>query len=232
MQLQFFVQDTGIGIPQEKLRNIFEPFLQADSSISRRYGGTGLGLAISWQLAELMGGTLKVESEEGKGSTFLCTLPLEAVREVATEPGKSSGEPLDQTFAQRHPLEILVAEDDTINMKVASLMLGKFGYRFRTATSGQAAVDLYREHQPDCILMDLHMPELDGLEATQQIRILEQAREAGKPPVFISALTAAVLPEERQRCFQAGIDDYLAKPLRQDALAEVLRRASSRRAGA
>jgi CheY-like chemotaxis protein len=224
LRLAFYVQDTGIGIPAGKLRHIFEPFAQADSSISRRYGGTGLGLAISERLARLMGGTLEVESSPGHGSLFICTLPLEDVSGKADAEGSAPRPTADGQLATRHPLKIVVAEDDPINVKVISLMLRKFGYAFRLASNGRHAVQLFQEDPPDCILMDLHMPEQDGLEAAQHIRRLEQERGAGKT-VFISALTAAVLPAERERCLQQGFDEYLTKPLRQEALAEALRQA-------
>ena len=228
--LAFSVRDTGIGIPAEKLTHVFDPFAQADLSISRRYGGTGLGLAISRQLAHLMGGDLDAESEPGKGTTFTCVLPFEEARKSALAAldglPENKTQVLDATFATHHPLNLLVAEDDPINVKVVGMMLRKFGYEFTLVQNGRAAVDLFRQKhpRPDCILMDLHMPELDGIEASRQIRRIE--REENVPrPVFISAFSAAVLPEERERCVNAGINDYLAKPVRQEALAEVLRSA-------
>ncbi|MDE1170687.1 MAG: ATP-binding protein [Verrucomicrobium sp.] len=220
-RLIFYVRDTGIGISPEKLRRIFEPFVQADSSISRRYGGTGLGLAISERLARLMGGTLEVESSPGHGSLFRCTLPFE---EAPAESDAPSPRPLEGPLAEQHPLNILVAEDDAINVKVISLLLRKLGYGFRVARNGREAVALHREEAADCILMDLHMPEQDGLEAALQIRQGEE-EAGGERRAYISALTAAVLPAERERCLQQGFDEYLTKPLRQDILAETLRRA-------
>jgi len=223
--LQFFVRDTGIGISGEKIAQIFEPFAQADDSISRRYGGTGLGLAISRSLAELMGGHLAVESEPGQGSLFSFTLPLE-VPDSADAPGRTpEPQALDIHFSKAFPLKILVAEDDAVNMKLIRKLLAKLGYEPLTANNGSDAVAMCRTMRPDCILMDIHMPDLDGVAATREIRQLETKAILPRR-TFIAALTADVLPDDRSRTLAAGVDDYLTKPLKPDALASTLRRAA------
>ncbi len=223
-RLKFYVRDTGLGIPEEKISRIFEPFTQADSSIARRFGGAGLGLAISQRLVALMGGVLQAVSEPGKGSLFSFTLPFSSPNEGSDSPHPLISEPLDESFAASHPLNILVADDDPVNLRLTTLILRKFGYEPIPAINGAEALTLFRSHQPNCILMDMQMPEMDGLEATRQIRAMENGRRT-----FISALTANVLPEEQERCFRAGMDDYLTKPLKQDLLAALLVRASAAR---
>ncbi|CAN5743979.1 hypothetical protein BH09VER1_BH09VER1_11050 [soil metagenome] len=221
VRLKFFVRDTGLGIPEEKISRIFEPFTQADSSIARRFGGAGLGLAISQRLVALMGGVLQAVSEPGKGSLFSFTLPFASPHESDSQPLPLLAETLDESFAVRHPLHIMVAEDDPVNLKLTTLILRKLGYEPLPAINGSEALALFRSHNPDCILMDMQMPEMDGLEATRQIRAAEKGQRT-----FISALTANVLPEEQERCFRAGMDDYLTKPLKQELLASLLIRAS------
>lgn len=219
---EFFVHDTGIGIASAKLQSIFEPFVQADASLTRRYGGTGLGLAISRRFVELMGGRINVESFPGGGSHFHFVIPLTIAPAREEQPEAEAPDTPASDFAQRHPLTILIAEDDPINRKLIVKVLRSFGYATLVAHDGLSAVAIFQTHAPDCILMDLHMPELDGIAATRRIRALETNGRR----VFIAALTADVMPEERQRCFDAGMDDFLTKPLKQETLAQVLARAN------
>jgi PAS domain S-box-containing protein len=223
---RFIVRDTGPGVPPEKLKTVFEPFVQADSSIARRFGGTGLGLTIAHRLVRLMGGHLEARSQLGQGSEFGFELPLERdARPRAPEVARPGG--MEETFAIRHPLDILVAEDDFVNRRLIGKVLERLGYTASTASDGEETLVKYCERPPQCILMDMHMPGMDGIEATRRIRELE-ADHGERVPVFISALTANVLPAEKERCFEAGMDDYLAKPLDIEALRRVLERASAR----
>lgn len=218
----FSVKDTGIGISGEQINRIFQPFTQADSSISRRYGGTGLGLTISHRLAELLGGEISVKSEPGKGSEFFLSILLKTAaspRDLPDGPGPA----LDEHFAGNHPLKILVVEDDAINLRLVQALLRRLGYDALTAQNGLEAVEIYQKETVDCVLMDLQMPEMDGIEATRQIRLLERD---GNHPAFISALTANIFPADRQRCIEAGMDDYLNKPVKLSGLARVLTRAA------
>jgi len=213
-RLDFFVHDSGTGIAANKIEEIFELFTQADSSTARQHGGVGLGLTISLRLAKLMGGALNVRSEPGHGSEFSLLLPLEPAEATATVPPKTL------LAAPPPPLTILVVEDDPMNLKLIVLMLRRLGYEPLTARNGLEAVRLYQETRPGCILMDVQMPEMDGIEATRQIRQLE--RDADATPAFISALTADILPEDRSRCFEAGMDLFLNKPIKIQAIADML----------
>lgn len=219
VEVEFVVRDTGDGIPEEKIREIFEPFKQADSSVTRRYGGTGLGLAISQRLVSLMGGTLTAESTLGEGSVFRCRLTFSLATENA-RPGAVQAEPFDEKFATRHPLRILVSEDDPTSRKLIQRVLSKLGYTPLVASNGRAAVEMFQKHSPNLVLMDMQMPEVDGLEATRLIREIE--RSTGARPCYISALTANVLANEIQDCLAAGMNGHLSKPLRLEALSETL----------
>jgi len=222
VEVEFSVRDTGDGIPQEKIQEIFEPFKQADSSVTRRYGGTGLGLAISQRLVNLMGGSITAESALGEGSIFRCGLTFILASENA-RPGVVRPEPFDEEFATRHPLRILVSEDDPTSCKLVQRVLGKLGYSPLVANNGRAAVEMFQKHSPNLVLMDMQMPEVDGLEATRLIREIE--RSTGARPCYISALTANVLAKEIQDCLAAGMNGHLTKPLRLDALTDALVRA-------
>lgn len=222
--LEYRVRDTGIGISAKKLAPIFEAFTQADFSSARKHGGSGLGLTISRRLAELMGGTLTAESVPGQGSCFCLSLPLRIARPSGAV--AASVTPPDPELGTRHPLNILIVEDDKVNRRLLVLMLRKLGYQPHTASDGLEAVTIFREVRPDCILMDIQMPVMDGLEATIAIRKIEKAD--GMRAGFIAALTANTTPEDRQRCFEAGMDFYLNKPVRVQALATLLAQASSR----
>ncbi len=221
--LHFSVSDTGAGIPAEKLHEIFRPFTQADSSIARRYGGTGLGLTISQRLVDLMGGSLQVESNAGQGSTFRFSLPLQVAQDPeAAEPER--GEDLNTGFATRYPLEILVADDDRVNLGLITAILKRLGYKPHAVSDGHGVLKAYSRIRPDCILLDMHMPEVDGREAAERIRRVELRT---RRPCYISALTANVLPTERLACLNAGMNDFLSKPFKLDHLAEVLKKAFS-----
>jgi PAS domain S-box-containing protein len=210
--LHFSVADTGIGIPAEKHALIFEPFTQADGSTTRKYGGTGLGLSICSGLVELMGGRIWLESEEGRGSTFHYTVPLELpppVEPRAAAPAGSAGN------AAKWKLRILVAEDNNVNQRLAARLLEREGHSVTIAGSGQEALDLLErnklEREPfDLILMDVQMPGLDGLQATACIRAAE-GRGGRRVPIV--AMTAQASESDRLRCLESGMDAYISKPV-------------------
>ena len=195
------IADTGIGMSEVQLGQIFQAFEQADSSTTRRFGGSGLGLAICRQLAQLMHGQLEVVSQPGAGSTF--SLVWQAP--VATPPAVTPAGPVAPD-GMPAGLRVLLAEDNPVNQRLALKMLEKLGIRAVLAANGRQAVIEARRMQPDLILMDLQMPECDGLDATRAIRRLEQ------PQPVIVALTANALAEDREACLAAGMDDHLAKP--------------------
>jgi PAS domain S-box-containing protein len=243
--LRFSVFDTGIGIPKGKIGLLFDKFSQVDASTTRNYGGTGLGLAISKQLAELMGGGIGVESEEGQGSVFWFTarLGLRAEGTPAEDlpPGDprgvrtpivhdnaacreilatrlTAGETL-KLFADR-TVRILLAEDNVINQRVALGILKRLGLRADTVASGAEAVAALETRSYDLVLMDVQMPEMDGFEATRRIRNSQSAVPNHQIPVI--AMTAHTMTGDRERCLEAGMDDYVSKPVTPRALAEVL----------
>lgn len=198
------VQDTGIGMTDEQASSIFEPFTQADSSISRRFGGSGLGTTISRQLAETMGGEIQVETELGQGSSFYVWLPL-AVADMPAQQEKTT-----QTV-ELPKLKLLIADDVEQNLQLLRLILEKAGHEVVTASNGQEAVEQYQAGNFDAVLMDLHMPVIDGLQASQKIRTHEQNLNLQRTPII--ALTASVMQRDRIKAKQAGMDGFAAKPL-------------------
>lgn len=210
------VADSGIGIAPEAMERIFEPFSQADDSTTRHYGGTGLGLAISRQIVSLMGGTLTVESTQGKGSVFRAELPVSRADTAAVMPpvGVTTA-PEQRTFNAR----VLLAEDNQVNQLLAKTLLTRLGCTTRIAANGNDAVALFSEGGFDLVLMDCHMPAMDGYQASAAIRALEAATGTHIP---IIAVTANVMQGERERCLAAGMDDYLSKPFRVADIAAML----------
>ncbi|XGV97109.1 MAG: PAS domain S-box protein [Leptolyngbya sp. BL-A-14] len=205
-QIQFAVRDTGIGIPHDRMDRLFKAFSQVDASTTRKYGGTGLGLVISKRLTEIMGGTLWVKSEVGKGSTFYFTILAKPTAALTREPLLSSVEPLEGDSTS---LRILLVEDNTINQKVALRMLERLGYRADTASNGLEAIAALRRQPYDVLLMDVQMPEMDGLEATRLIR--QEWTSQSQP--WVIAMTAYAGASDREECFQAGMNDYISKPI-------------------
>jgi signal transduction histidine kinase/ActR/RegA family two-component response regulator len=221
LTLQFIVRDTGIGIPADRLDRLFHSFSQVDPSTTRKYGGTGLGLAISLRLVDLMGGRMWVESQEGEGSTFYFTIRTRAAAEPPCAKSEAAVS-LDRTLAQRRPLDILLAEDNVVNQRVAQQILGKLGYTIDIVANGQEALDALERKPYSLVLMDVQMPEMDGLEATRRI-LAGQGRgttQAHRPTII--AMTAAALQEDRQACLDAGMDGFLSKPIRLEQLLSVL----------
>lgn len=213
VELRYAVHDTGVGIDPELRARLFERFSQLDSSSTRTRGGAGLGLAISKRLSELMGGELSVESEPGQGSTFALALRLPRAGEIDPVP---AGPALPSGSGRR----VLLAEDNRVNARVAQALLDRLGLEVetvRTGRAGRAALAVLETGRYDLVLMDVQMPELDGLAAATEIRARE--RSAGKGDrVPILALTASALPEDQRACLQAGMDDYLAKPIELEVL--------------
>jgi len=219
-ELRFAVSDTGIGIAPQRMERLFKAFSQADSSTTRLYGGTGLGLAISRRLAEGLGGRMWAESEEGRGAVFHFTVRCRASGEPLPASAAVRSSPRAQMPAKSLPLRILVAEDNSVNQKVALLMLEQMGYSADVAGNGREVLDALQRQQYDLVLMDIQMPRMDGLEATRRI-VREWPREA-RPRII--AMTANALRSDREACLAAGMDDYLSKPiLFEDLRAAILR---------
>jgi two-component system, sensor histidine kinase and response regulator len=230
IQLQFSVHDTGIGIPEEAQKKLFQSFTQADASTTRKYGGTGLGLAISQKLVELMGGTLGVHSLPGEGSTFSFTLQLPKHKANALEdhPPVAALESSGNTHATTSAVipentRVLLAEDGRINQLVAVRLLQQLGCTVDIANNGLEAVEAWRKNQYRIIFMDCHMPEMDGYAATRMIRELETKQKL--PPTQIIALTASTMEGDREVCLAAGMNDYTSKPITKQALETALKKA-------
>lgn len=209
------VHDTGIGISAEGLETMFDAFQQADNSISRRYGGTGLGLPIARTLAECMGGTLKAQSEPGRGSCFTLEIPLPFSAQQPQLPAHNTA----SKSAAQASRSVLLVEDNAVNQTVIEAMLRSLGYQVELVGDGAQAVTAVRERQFAAVLMDCRLPVMDGYEATRRIRDLGSS---GRLPII--ALTANALQGDREACLQAGMNDYLAKPFKRMELQDVLER--------
>ncbi len=200
--LQIRVSDTGIGIPKELHGEIFSPFRQVDDSTHRRYGGTGLGLALSKKIINLMGGSLNLISKPGVGSTFTLSIPLATLAANKQSKNEADPQPCLKSF------KVLLAEDNDINRRVATRILEKAGHKVLHACNGKEAVRCWQLDPPDVILMDMQMPEMDGIEATREIRALEV--ESHLP---IIALTANARSSDKEACLESGMDHFLTKPI-------------------
>ncbi len=222
--LRFSIQDTGIGIAKDKLDSIFDAFTQADETTTRRFGGTGLGLAISNHLIGLMGGGLSVKSTLGKGAEFSFELPFsKQTQRPAEKPRKHGVAQVDTVLAGTHEESvtkvILLAEDNPVNQDVAKDMLEQIGHQVDIANNGVEALEMIQNRQYDIVLMDIHMPKMDGIEASHKIRKLEMKLGVHTP---IIALTANAMSGDRERFIAEGMDGYLSKPFTKLALAKVL----------
>lgn len=224
-QVRFTVTDNGIGIPADKIERLFEPFSQIDGSDTRRYGGTGLGLSIVRSLAERMGGEVGVASEAGKGSSFWFELPLQIMG--AGDDMRAFPRKVDKSLSMlpEHAAGalILLVEDNTVNRLVIERLLSKSGFVVATASNGRLALDYLADTtkpRPDLILMDVQMPVMDGLQASRQIRLDEQQTGARRIPIV--ALTANAFEQDRKACLEAGMDDFLTKPVNADHLRQTI----------
>jgi signal transduction histidine kinase/ActR/RegA family two-component response regulator len=230
VRIQFAVRDTGMGVPQDKQVLLFQPFSQADLSTSRKFGGTGLGLAICRRLAQLMGGDAWMESTVGVGSTFYFAIeavparaPAPREKDLGFAPATSTRPPIQAGKKFR----LLLVEDNLVNQKVALAMLQRLGHETDVASDGLEGINKVKTHDYDVVLMDWHMPELNGLEATALIR----AEVSASRQPWIIGLTANAMQGDREKCLQAGMDDYITKPLRKDDLAAAFQRVQTRVAG-
>lgn len=219
------VTDSGIGIPPDRISRLFKPFSQADSSMTRRFGGTGLGLAICKRLSELLGGNVFLKKSSPSGSVFAVELPLVALPVTDEAPGEAP--PQESKFDEVHKqsLRVLVIEDNPVNSMLAQRMLTSLGFASDSEENGQVGVLRHEKEPYDIIFMDLQMPVMDGLEAASMLRKYE-AEHPDVPPAYIIALTADAMTGDRQRCIEAGMNDYLSKPIRRAELAAVLKKAS------
>jgi PAS domain S-box-containing protein len=216
--VRFAVKDTGIGIPSDRLNRLFQPFSQVDSSINRQHNGTGLGLVISQRLSEMMGGRIWLDSELGKGSTFYCSMVTKAAAESPVSTGSSAVNRQLFKLGEQLPLRILVAEDNLVNQKVMLKLLERLGYEADLAVNGLEVLAQVAQQSYDVVLMDVQMPEMDGMTATRRI-----CQDYGNRPRII-AVTASAMEGDREECLAAGMDDYLTKPIMLENLQQALSR--------
>lgn len=221
VKLKFDIIDTGIGIPPDRINLLFKVFSQVDPSTTRKYGGSGLGLAITKNLCELMNGSIAVKSEPGTGSDFFFTLTFQKAVSDHHPPGPDNNQKSIQNEQRIKEIKILLAEDNIINQKVAIMTLKKLGCRYDIAANGKLALDMHKENNYDVILMDIQMPEMDGIEATKMIR--QHEKETGKAsPVKIIAMTANAMTTDQNLYRAEGMDGFIPKPFKPENLIEVL----------
>lgn len=221
IELLFKVTDTGIGITEDGKSKLFKEFSQTDSSTTRKYGGTGLGLAISKNLARLMGGEIGVESEYGKGSEFWFRLPYHF---KSTEKPVQNEQKESTITKNMQEIKILYAEDNIVNQKVTTMLLQRMGLSCDIANNGLEACQMVEKTTYGLILMDMQMPQLNGIDATIKIREYEKSRNQEKS-VYITAVTANTFSEDKQRCFAAGMNDFISKPFREADLKNIIEKA-------
>ena len=213
-RIDFTVQDQGIGLSAEGIARLFQRYSQAETDTARQYGGTGLGLVISQTLAELMGGGMSAESAgPGQGSTFRFHIQAPACDPLAS--ARPTAARFDPEMGARHPLRILLAEDNVVNQKLALRLLSQMGYRADLARNGIEALEAVERQTYDVILMDVQMPEMDGLEASRRLSALPS-----RPRIV--AMTANAMQGDREACLAAGMNDYVTKPIRVEALVQAL----------
>lgn len=219
-KLLFSVKDTGIGIPEDKISNIFDSFSQAHSTTKRHYEGTGLGLAISQKLVEKMGGNIWVESIEGEGSTFKFTIEFKETSDHTNGDAEQGKLHLNIPVTGNKSLHVLIAEDNELNQKLITRLVRSRGHSTVVTENGAEAIEALKKFEFDLILMDIQMPEMDGIQTTEYIR----ADKSGlfDPKIPIIAVTAYAFNEDRKRCFKAGMNDFLPKPINNGKLYQIL----------
>lgn len=220
-QLLFSITDTGIGMSPEQMERLFQPFSQATASTSRKYGGTGLGLLICKSLVEVMGGRIQAESKPNHGSTFSFTIATQIAKAQPAyilQDAMNKGTNISGRLGDRLPLNILLAEDNLINQELATAMLIKMGYQPDVVDNGLAVLESLRVNQYDLLLLDVQMPEMDGLEtATYLVKHWHDLQTEYERPIII-AMTASAMQGDREMCLRAGMDDYISKPIMMDSL--------------
>jgi PAS domain S-box-containing protein len=222
VEIRCEVRDTGIGIAPDKLDRLFKPFSQVDASTTRRFGGTGLGLVISKRIVDLMGGVITAESVADKGSIFCFSLLAKASAGIRAVP--STVLPGESNLAMRFPAKLLIVEDNPVNQRLAVIILNQLGYQPEVVDNGTHALIAAQRRNYDMIFMDVHMPDMDGLEVTRRIR---EIPDISRP--WIIALTADVLAGDREKCLNAGMDDYIGKPIRRDEMQAAIKRWAAKR---
>ena len=224
INMRIAVADSGIGISEKDMDKLFIRFSQVDASDTRKYGGSGLGLVISKQIAELMGGTISVQSKEGIGSTFIAEIPLKVVKAAEVEAQKKSEEKKDDaavfSINAHAKARILVAEDEPVNQQVIGKLLGMAGFSYDIAENGEKAVELFKQKEYDAALFDVQMPVMDGIAATQEIRDIEQKEHKKRLPII--AVTARAMFGDKERILENKLDDYIAKPYNLNTVVETL----------
>ena len=224
INMRIAVADSGIGISEKDMDKLFIRFSQVDASDTRKYGASGLGLVISKQIAELMGGTISVQSKEGIGSTFIAEIPLKVVKAAEVEAQKKSEEKKDDaavfSINAHAKARILVAEDEPVNQQVIGKLLGMAGFSYDIAENGEKAVELFKQKEYDAALFDVQMPVMDGIAATQEIRDIEQKEHKKRLPII--AVTARAMFGDKERILENKLDDYIAKPYNLNTVVETL----------
>lgn len=224
INLRIAVADSGIGISEKDMDKLFVRFSQVDGSDTRKYGGSGLGLVISKQIAELMGGTITVQSKEGIGSTFIAEVPLKVIKGADAEDDTAAEEKKEEaavfTINAHSKARILVAEDEPVNQQVIGKLLGMAGFSYDIAENGEKAVELFQQKEYDAALFDVQMPVMDGIAATQEIREIEQREKRKRLPII--AVTARAMFGDKERILENKLDDYIAKPYNLNTVVETL----------
>jgi CheY-like chemotaxis protein len=221
-EVLFNVKDNGIGIPKDKLNTIFESFSQAHSSTKRKFEGTGLGLAISQRLVEKMGGKIWVESRENQGAEFYFTIKFDLKKEMDNSIQEQGKLNLSIPVSGADSLNVLIAEDNFLNQKLISKLVQNRGHKYTLTENGKECIEALKKDTYDLILMDIQMPEMDGIEATKFIRSDKSGVFNSKIPII--AVTAYAFIEDRERCFDAGMNDFIPKPINNDKLTDVFQK--------
>lgn len=223
INIRIAVADSGIGISEKDMDKLFIRFSQVDASDTRKYGGSGLGLVISKQIAELMGGTISVQSKEGIGSTFIAEIPLKVVKAAEAEAQKEEEKQDDAAIFSinaHSKARILVAEDEPVNQQVIGKLLGMAGFSYDIAENGEKAIELFKQKEYDAALFDVQMPVMDGIAATQEIRDIENKEHRKRLPII--AVTARAMFGDKERILENKLDDYIAKPYNLNTVVETL----------